>query len=180
VATCCAAQSSLDPGSYDPATHLYRNRTVAFTCKVPYGWVERTKQMNPNPPDPAKGSVLLAVFERPPEAASGALNSTILIAAEPISNYPGLKTAADYYVPLKEVATAKGLQPAGDPYDFSVGPRKLLRADFTHKTEQATTYQSTLILLSHGSVISITVIAATEDDATQLLSALNFPPRLIP
>jgi hypothetical protein len=164
----------LDPGTYDPAIHLYRNRALALTLKVPYGWVDRTKQMNPDPPDPAKGSVLLAVFERPPEASNSSLNPTILIAAEPVSSYPGLKAAADYYVPLKEVTSAKGLEPAGDPYDFSMGPRKLLRADFTHKTDQGTSYQSTVIFLAHSNIISITAIAATEDDATQLLSGLNF------
>lgn len=168
------AKASLDPGSYDDSTHLYRNRTLALTLKVPYGWVDRTKSMNPDPPDPSKGSVLLAVFERPPEAATEALNPTLLIAAEPVSSYPGLRSADDYYTPLKEVTTAKGLEPAGDPYDFAVGARHLLRADFTRKTNRAATYQSTLVLVTRGSIVSITAIAATEDDATQLLTGLHF------
>jgi hypothetical protein len=166
--------SPFDPGTYDPSTHLYRNRALALTLKVPYGWVDRTKQMNPDSPDPAKGSVLLAVFERPPEASNSSLDPTILIAAEPVSSYPGLKTAGDYYAPLKEVASAKGLEPAGEPYDFSVGSRRLLRADFTHKTDQGATYQSTVVFLVRGNIVSITAIAASEDDATQLLSGLNF------
>jgi hypothetical protein len=179
ISTCGVAQTHsskfpLDPGSYDDSTHLYRNRTLAFTCKVPYGWVDRTRSMNPDPPDPARGSALLAVFERPPEASAEALNPTILIAAEPIASYPGLKTAEDYYGPLKEVATARGLEPAGDPYEFAVGSRKLLRADFSRKTDRGTIYQSTLVLLSHRSIVSFTVIGGTEEDAAQLLSGLNF------
>jgi hypothetical protein len=169
-----AAKTSLDYGSYDDSTHLYRNRTLGFACKVPYGWVDRTKSMNADASDPAKGAILLAVFERPPEAATDGLNSTLLIAAEPVSSYPGLKTAEDYYAPLKEVATAKGLEPAGDPYDFAVGSRHLLRADFTRKTDRATIYQSTLVLVARGSILSFTAIAATEDDASQLLSGLSF------
>jgi len=168
------SKPSLDPGSYDDSTHLYRNRTMGFAYKVRYGWVDRTKSMNADATDPAKGSILLAVFERPPEAAADALNSTLLIAAEPVSSYPGLKTAEDYYAPLKEVATAKGLEPAGDPYDFVTGSRHLLRADFTRKTDRATTYQSTLVLVARGFILSFTAIAATEDDASQLLSGLNF------
>jgi len=167
-------QPALDSGTYSDSTHLYRNHALALSLKVPYGWVDRTRSMNPDPPDPAKGSVLLAVFERPPEASNSSLDPTILIAAEPVSSYPGLKTAADYYAPLKEVASAKGLEPAGDPYDFSVGPRKLLRADFTHKTDQGTTYQSTVVFLVRGNIVSITAIAASDAAATQLLSGLNF------
>ena len=169
-----AAKAPLDPGTYDDSTHLYRNRTLALTLKVPYGWVDRTKSMNADASDPAQGTVLLAAFERPPEAAAADLNPTLLIAAEPVASYPGLKTAEDYYAPLKEVATAKGLEPAGDPYDFVVGSRKLLRADFTLKTDRATTYQVTLVLVTRGSIVSVTAIAATANDASQLLSGLNF------
>jgi len=36
------------PRTYDEATRLYRNRTYAFTCKVPAGWVLRTEQIKPD------------------------------------------------------------------------------------------------------------------------------------
>ena len=106
LASTLPAQS--DSGTYDDASHAYRNRTYAFTCKVPAGWVLRTEQLKPG--NSAGSQVLLAAFERPPEATSAAPASTILIAGEPQSSYPTLKTAEDYFAPLAEVITAKGFK----------------------------------------------------------------------
>src|SRR5579859_6204215 len=38
------AESVLDAGTV--ANGLYRNKTFAFTCKIPAGWVLRTEEMN--------------------------------------------------------------------------------------------------------------------------------------
>src|SRR5207253_11289040 len=56
----------------------------------------------------SKSLVLLSAFERPPEAAGDTVNSAVLIAAESVSSYPGLKAAEDYFRPLTEVATSRG------------------------------------------------------------------------
>jgi hypothetical protein len=194
-----------DPGTYDEATHLYRNRTYPFTCKVPTGWVLRTEQLKV---DNAAGSqVLLAAFERPPEATGPAPASTILIAAEPQSSYPALKTAEDYFAPLAEVITAKGFKAVNDPYPFPVGSAQLIRQDFSREQkdrpyndrsekdlpekerpekdrpekdrpekDRPTMYQSTLVLLSHGSILSFTFLAASEDDVDSLIENLSFLP----
>ena len=52
------------------------------------------------------GRVLLAAFSRPPEAAGEGVNSSILIVAESVAAYPGLKEATQYFGPVSEVAKA--------------------------------------------------------------------------
>lgn len=167
------AQAQSDPGAYDEATRVYRNRAYAFTCKVPAGWVLRTEQLKPD--GAADNTVLLAAFERPPEATSPAPVSTILIASEVQSAYPGLKTAEDYFAPLVEVVTAKGFQAVNEPYPFPVGSVKVVREDFSHEQkDRATTYQSTLVVLSHGAIVSFTFLGASEDDVDALIEGLAF------
>src|SRR5579864_8298494 len=75
-------ESTLDSGSI--ANNVYRNKTLAMSCKIPEGWVLRTEEMNSSAensaesketPDPAQlpassvgAKALLAAFSRPPEA----------------------------------------------------------------------------------------------------------------
>jgi hypothetical protein len=167
------AVGATDPGSYDEATRVYRNATYAFTCKVPAGWVLRTEQLQPD--SAADNKVLLAAFERPPEAASAMPVATILIASESQSEYPGLKTAEEYFAPLFEVVKAKGFKAENDPYSFPVGLVKVAREDFAHEQkDRATTYQSTLVVLSHGVIVSFTFLGASEDDVDGLIEGLAF------
>jgi hypothetical protein len=196
---CLPALAQSDPGTYDDATRLYRNRTYAFSCRVPAGWVLRTEQIKPD--GAVDNQVLLAAFERPPEAISATPASTILIASENQSAYPGLKTAEDYFAPLTEVVTARGFQAVNDPYPFAVGAVQVLREDFSHEQkdhpeeghpekerseqkppdkDRATTYQSTLVLLSHGSILSFTFLAASEDDVDNLIENLSFTSGIAP
>ncbi len=108
------AQRYLQQGSLHDG--LYRNPSFGFSYKIPYGWVDRTDRMRDDSKDPSQGLVLLAVFERPPEVEDSTINSGLLIAAESVSSYPGLKTAADYFGPLEEVTAAKGLKIIDEPY----------------------------------------------------------------
>ncbi len=168
-----ALAAQTDPGTFNEATHLYRNRTYAITCKVPAGWVLRTAQMQPS--DSTTNQVLLAAFERPPEAAGPAPASTILIATEAQSNYPAVKTAEDYFAPLTEVVTAKGFQAVNDPYPFKVGTQAVTREDFTREQkDRPTTYQSTLVTLAHSQIVSFTFLAASEDEVDDLIGNLSF------
>ena len=85
-----------------------------------------------------KGEVLLAVFERPPEATGDTINSAVVIASESAASYPGLKKAEDYLGPLTELATAKGFTAEGEPYALDVESRQLLRADFVKPRRRQT------------------------------------------
>jgi hypothetical protein len=171
------------------ATHnedaqLYRNPTFAFRFQVPYGWVDRTKEMQEGN-EAGKAELLLAIFERPPQATGDTINSAVVIASESVASYPGMKKAEDYLGPLTELATSKGFKPEGEPYALEVESRHLLRADFVKplsgKTidgkmidNKLTMRQCTLILLSKGQIVSFTFIAGTEDELDDLMDGLHF------
>src|SRR5882757_1862957 len=84
-----AAASSSKPGE---DAQLYRNATFGFHYRIPYGWVDRTKEMQEGN-DASQGEVLLAVFERPPQAAGDTINSAVVIATEKATAYPAVKKA---------------------------------------------------------------------------------------
>lgn len=162
------------PLASSPDQGVYNNSIYSFSCKIPVGWVLRTDEMNVGN-DAAKSQVLMAAFERPPGASGAEPPSTIVIAMESLSSYPGLKTAEDYFAPLTEVVTAKGFQAVNEPYPFPVGTSKLVREDFSREQkDRPTIYQSTLVILSHGAIVSFTFLAASEDEVDSLIENLSF------
>jgi hypothetical protein len=160
-------------------SQLYHNATFGFGYRIPYGWVDRTKDLQEGN-EPQNGQVLLAIFERPPQAAGETINSAVLIATENASSYPGLKRAEDYLGPLTELATAKGFKAEGEPYAVDVESRHLLRADFSKTREvkatnnKLTMRQSTLVLVDKGQIVSFTFIAGSEDELDDLMDGLHF------
>jgi hypothetical protein len=166
---------------------VYRNKTLALSCKVPDGWVLRTDEMNEReetsdtaPPSAtatsssAGGKVLLAAFSRPPEAKAEDVNASIVIAAESVASYPGLTDAAQYFGPLTEVAKAQGFTVDEEPYEFEIGTKKLVRGDFHRNVGTRVMLQSSLAMLARGYVVSMTVIGGTEDEVEELLDGLSF------
>ena len=118
--------------------------------------------------------MLLAAFSRPPEAHGEEVNASIVIAAEAVATYPGLKEAAQYFEPLTEVAKAQGFTVDEEPYEIAIGPKTLVRGDFHKDVGTRVMRQSTLAMLSHGYAVSITVIAGTEDQVEELIDGLSF------
>jgi hypothetical protein len=178
------AQNKTDPVAKPAATRnhdaqLYRNPTFGFRYQIPYSWVDRTKEMQEGN-EAGKAEVLLAVFERPPEATGDTINSAVVFAAESAASYPGLKRAEDYLGPLTELATAKGFKAEGEPYALEVESRHLLRADFIKPIEVKTTNakltmrRCTLVLLAKGQIVSFTFIAGSEDELDDLMDGLHF------
>lgn len=192
-----ASGSALDSGAVTYS--VYRNKTLALSCNIPAGWVLRTDEMNardegpkdeepteekkegaqpdpaaPPPASSAGAKVLLAAFSRPPLAKGEDVNSSILIAAETASSYPGLKEAAQYFGPLIEVAKAQGFTLDENPYDIAIGPKTLVRGDFHKDVGSRVMHQSTLVMLAHGYAISITVIGGTDDEVEDLVDGLSF------
>ena len=167
---------------------VYRNKTLALSCKIPPGWVLRTDEMNAReegedksgaaPTAEAASSagarVLLAAFSRPPAARGDDVNASIVIAAESVASYPDLKDAAQYFFPLNEVAKAQGFAADEDPYDIALGTKTLVRGDFHKNVGTRVMHQSTLVMLSHGYAISITVIGGTDDEVEDLIDGLSF------
>jgi hypothetical protein len=150
-----------------------------FRYQIPYGWVDRTQEMQAGN-EPGKSALLLAVFERPPEATGETVNSAVVIASESATSYPALKKAEDYLGPLTELATEKGFQADGEPYALEVESRQLLRADFVKTlgvkttSDKITMRQCTLVLLAKGQIVSFTFIAGSEDELDDLMDGLHF------
>jgi hypothetical protein len=161
------------PARRQTAETLYRNPEFAFTYKIPYAWIDRTKQMQDDSADPAKSRLLLAVFQRPPEVTGDSVNSAIVITAESAASYPGLKSAADYMGPLTELTTSKGFKPDGGPYEFPVGAATLVRGDFTRIAGSVSMHQSSLLVLRKGFVISFTFVAGSDDEIDELIEKLS-------
>lgn len=162
------------PATPSNDTQLFRNTTFGFRYQIPYGWVDRTKEMQEGN-EAGRAEVLLAIFERPPEATGDTINSAVVIASESAASYPGLKKAEDYLGPLTELATAKGLKADGEPYALEVESRQLIRADFVKTiSEKLTMHQCTLILLAKGQIVSFTFIAGSEDELDDLMDGLHF------
>lgn len=167
---------------------LLRCPKLGFTYKVTFGWVDRTQEMQESASAPdAKpdqsanqanaeqtGKTLLAVFERPPGTSGDSVNSAVIIAVEDRAAYPQVKTAADYFGPLADIAEHRGFKMGGDPYSFSVGSRQVVRGDFTGGNEKTPIRQTSLVLLEKGYVLSFTFLAGSDDEIDSLIENLTF------
>ena len=177
------AQHKTAPAATPPATksathnedaQLYRNSTFAFRFQIPYGWVDRTKEMQEGS-EAGKAEVLLAIFERPPEATGDTINSAVTIASVSVASYPGVTKVEDYLGRLTELATSKGFKAEGEPYALEVESRQLLRADFTKPlSDKVAMRQCTLVLLAKGHIVLFTFIAGSEDELDDLMDGLHF------
>ncbi len=157
----------------ESAETIYRN-PIGFRYRIPYGWVERTKEMQEGD-DAAKGEVLLAVFERPPQVSGDTINSAVVIASLSASDYPGLKRAEDFLGSLTELTAAQGFKTDGDPSQALIDSQRLVRADFSKsRSEKLTMHQSTLLLLTKGQIVSFTFIADSSDGVNDLIDGLGF------
>ena len=170
------SEQHVRPPAPETGEGVYHNANFGFTYRPRYGWVDRTRQMQDENNDPSKSQLLLAVFERPPEASGDTVNSAVIIAAESVASYPGLKTAADYMGPLTELTTAKGFKVTQEPYEFPMGTRLLVRSDFAKDLGKLTMHQSSLALLEKHFVVSFTFIGAREDEVEELIEGLRLAP----
>lgn len=124
--------------------------------------------------DSGKSDTLLAVFERPPQAPGETVNSAVVIAAESRENYPLIKTAADYFGPITDVAEQRGLKAVGEAYAFSIGTRQLVRGDFSKERGMLTIRQSSLVMIEKGEIVSFTFVGGSEDEVEELIENLKF------
>ena len=168
--TAHAKPSLPEPGAISDG--VYRNSAFGFSYKLPYGWVDRTADMQDDSADASKSRVLLAIFERPPQATGDTINSAVVIAAEPL--FAGMKTAAGYFESLSALTTAKGFQAEEEPHEFSIGATKLVRGDFSKARGTLTMRQTSLVTLEKGYAVSFTFIGGSEDEVNELIEKLSF------
>lgn len=167
---------------------LLRCPKLGFTYRVTFGWVDRTQEMQESASAAAAksdknagqgnaeqtGKTLLAVFERPPGTSGESVNSAVIIAVEDRAAYPQVKTAADYFGPLSEIAEPRGLKMDGDPYAFGIGARRVVRGDFTGGDEKNPIRQTSLVLLDRAYILSFTFLAGSDDEIDSLIENLTF------
>ena len=133
---------------------VYRNAAFGFSYKLPFGWVDRSAEMQDDTAGASKSRVLLANFERPPEAPGDTMNSAIVIAAEPL--LAGPKTAREYFASVSALISAKGFQAEGEPHEFLIGASRLVRGDFSKSRGAGTVRQTSLVLSQKGYGVSLT------------------------
>lgn len=153
--------------------NVYRNPLFGFSFKVPFSWVDRTDTMREGS-EHGKSLVMLGVFQHPPEVTAETTNSAAVFAAESTSTYPKLKTALDYFGPLQEVTKAKGFEVSNAPYTFTIGTKELLRADFSKQIGNAAFFQSTLVMIEKGYIVSLTFLGTDNDEVEGLIEKLSF------
>jgi hypothetical protein len=167
------AMSRPSPGAV--SNGIYRNSVFGFSYKLPYGWVDRTADMQDDTADSPESRLLLAIFERPPEASGDTINSAVVIAAEPVP--AGVKTATEYLESLSALTTDKGFQAAQDPQEVVLGGVKLVRGDFNKARGKLTMRQTSLVTLMKGYAISFTFIGGSDDEVNELIEKLSFVAR---
>lgn len=188
------AKSASIPDCGSLAGQVLRCAKFGFAYKVPFGWVDRTAEMRQEAPSestsqPAEGGgsseqllkpgasagrLLLAVFERPPEVGGAGFDPAVIIMVERAADYPNVKTAADYFGPLADIAEQRGLKMEDGPYAFSVGTKRLVRGDFSGGSEKAPVRQSSLVTLEKGYIVSFTFLRGSEDEIDDLIRNLTF------
>ena len=168
------------------AGQILRCPKAGFTYKIPFGWVDRTEDMqeaasvakssqdNNRTEGEQAGKTLLAVFERPPGTSGEGVNSAVIIAVEDKAAYPLVKTAADYFGPLAEIAKQRGFKTDSDPYSFSVGARQVVRGDFRGGDEKNPIRQTSLVRLDKEDILSFTFLAGNDDEIDGLIENLTF------
>jgi hypothetical protein len=163
--------TTVEPGEI--TNGIYKNGFFGLSYRIRYGWVDRTDETREASNEPAKATVLLAIFERPPLATGSTVNSSVVIAAESVSSYPGLKNAAQYFGPVGEVTEAKGLKPVNEPYEFPVDGKPIVRQDFIKQISNVGMHQSTLAMLIKGYVLSFTFIGSSDEEVQQMIEWLR-------
>jgi len=160
-----------------------------------FGWVDRTADMKQasQPDGPAESGepseaetgkpvaeksgqseVLLAAFERPPDAPGETINSTVIIGDESQSANPKIKTAGDYFWSIADIAEQHGLKATTEPYEFAVGSKRLVRGDFQRDMGKLTMWQSSLVMMEKGHFVWFTFIGGSEDEVEELIGNLSF------
>ena len=156
---------------------IYRNPAFGFSCKIPEGWVLRTEEMNEaatREGHPGAGTVLLATFSRPPLARGEDVNSSIVIAAESVAAYPGLKEPVQYLAVLEEFPKSQGFTVDTEPEEIAIDAKTLVREDFEKDVGARVMHQSTLAMLARGYAVSFTFIGGTDDEVEELTQNLTF------
>jgi hypothetical protein len=75
------------------------------------------------------------------------------------------------------LAEQRGFKVVNEPYSFSAGAKQLVRGDFSKERGKLTMWQSSLVMIEKGQIVSFTFAAGSEDEIDTLISKLSFSAR---
>ena len=168
------AEASQQVGRYPtPAPSATACTTIpvfGFSYKLPFGWVDRTRQMQDDSADASKSLLLLAILK----ASGGAgetINSAVVIAAERPSAYSGMKTAADEFGQIGTHHSQRfpGKRPA---HDFHSGPAIWCAAISANRAAPSPCARAPWSCWKRVTV-SFTFIGGSEDEISELIEKLS-------
>src|SRR5260370_1082644 len=88
------------------------------------------------------------------------------------------KTDADCFGPITELAEQRGFKAVSEPYAVLIGSKQLVRGDFSKERGKLTMWQSSLVMIDKGYIVSFTFVGGSEDEIEELIGNLNFAARL--
>ena len=163
---------------FHPRCRRYQQRGVpqpsfGFSYKLPYGWVDRTADLQDDSPQAAGARVLLAVFERPPRGRGRHHKFRGRDCGR--AALSGFKTPVEYFESLATLTTAQGFQASQDLRRFLGRPRSWCAGDFSKARGTLTMRQTSLVRVEKGYAVSFTFVAGSEDEVNQLIENLSLP-----
>jgi hypothetical protein len=150
---------------------VYYNSFFNFSFTYPKDWVVSDEAMkariqeraeehaakNGNLAQMKDAYLLLPVSQYPLGTPGIALNPTILLAAEKISQVPGNPTAKDFLLGYREIKVKQGIPSIlSEPVEFRVSGLQFFRDDYQGEIRGVSISQSSFVLFKKGYALVIT------------------------
>ena len=75
---------------------------------------------------------------------------------------------------MTELAEQRGFKVENDPYEFTTGARRMVRADYSKQRGKLEMWQSTLVIIEKGEIVSFTFVGGSQDELDELIGNLKF------
>lgn len=175
---------------------VYFNSFFSFSFEYPKDWVVHDDAINQRIQERAKeeavksgtsaqmkDAYLLITFSRYPLGQqTGALNPTILVAAERIPPQPGTPNGKDYLTGLREHKQKRGVPSVlNEPVEFRVDGFQFFRDDYSGRINGVVIRQSTFVTMKKGYVLVFSFTGEDEKSVAEMAQMMNkiFPIRTI-
>ena len=70
--------------------------------------------------------------------------------------------------------SSKGFKASGDPYEFPMGAKQLVRQDFVKEKGSLVMHQTSLVFLQKSWIVSFTFLGTSDDEIDELVEKLSF------
>lgn len=171
------SQPRPDDGSVAAGTYTEKFFNLSYT--LPAEWIVKTPEMRKGLAGQEDSILLLSAFAGD-KAAPGKVLPSITISAEPLVAYPQVKTAADYFAAISEIATNNGFTVLNQPAEIEIGGVNFVRGDFQKQQGDSAAYQASMVAIRKGYILGVTAITGNDEELTPVLNRLHIlaPPTL--